>query len=395
MAKFVRFSNGTDPNKVFQVMGSQLIPIYDERDLMERTGTKTVADAWSVANVQPLNTITGSPYENYSYPTQYKETKPTTDQQTQNNQTNVETQHNEGDTRIVNGKTQKYMPDGTWQDVATTDTTTGQKPYIRNPLTNDVYDRNGNIITAEQAAQIPGFWDMVEVTETAPTTGGNIPEPIYDTGNEDLNNIIKSINDVLKTITDSGKIVNPNIDITPDLVKQWADQASAELDPYYKSQFDAIKDDLSTDLTYLTEQYSQVRKTQEATFKQNLATQRESESGAGTIFSGERLTREQQLAQGAERNMESLGTTMGYQAGKAGAAAERTIGSGGLTGLTSPTYSPISVSTTGQGGYTQLGERALFAPSGGVIGSLEREKIEKKRAYSDLLKGYWLAGQNV
>jgi len=56
-----------------------------------------------------------------------------------------------------------------------TTTPTGQKPYIRNPLTNDVYDRQGNHITAEQAAQIPNFWSMVEITSSAPATGGNLP----------------------------------------------------------------------------------------------------------------------------------------------------------------------------------------------------------------------------
>jgi hypothetical protein len=290
----------------------------------------------------------------------------------------------------VNTQTNIIQPTNTQNNVA-------QKPYIRNPESNDVYDRQGNWIDETKASQIPEFWNQVEVTNTAPNTSKwNEPVAItYDTGNEDLNNMLTSINDVLTSITNSGKIVNPNIDITPELTQQWLDQSSTELDPYYKSQFDAIKDDLSTDLTFLSDQYKQTQKANEATFKANLETQRESESGAGTIFSGGRLSREEELAQGAERNMESLGSTMGYQARKAGTSAERTIGSGGLAGLTSPTYSSYKVSTKGQGGYIPLGERSLFSPTGNITGSLEREKIEKKRDYSDLLKSYWLSEQNV
>ena len=97
----------------------------------------------------------------------------------------------------------------------------------------------------------------------------------------------------------------------------------------------------------------------------------------------------------AERSLAGLGTSLTYQAGKVGTAAERTIGSLGLGGLTSPTWTPHGVSTAGQGRYTQLSGRQLFTPTGGITGTMEREKIEKKRAYSDLLKSYWLSEQNV
>ena len=217
----------------------------------------------------------------------------------------------------------------------------------------------------------------------------------YTTGNNDLDAILTSMQDILTSIIDSGQIVNPNIDITPEMTQQWLDQASAEIDPYYQNQFNAIRDDLNTDLTYLGNQYSQAIKANEASFKEALATQREAEAGAGTIFSGGRKLREQSLAGQAERNIEGLTSTLGYQAQKAGTEAERTIGSANLSNLSLSGYSPYSVSTSGQGGYNPIGNRNLFSPTGGVTGSLEREQIEKRRAYSDLLKSYWLEEQNV
>lgn len=52
----------------------------------------------------------------------------------------------------------------------TVEASTIQKPYIRHPNGIDVYDRQGKIITEANAAAIPGFWEKVEVTETAPNT---------------------------------------------------------------------------------------------------------------------------------------------------------------------------------------------------------------------------------
>lgn len=48
--------------------------------------------------------------------------------------------------------------------------TPNQKPYMRNPNSNDVYDRAGNHITSDQAAKIPGFWDQVDIDPSAPNT---------------------------------------------------------------------------------------------------------------------------------------------------------------------------------------------------------------------------------
>lgn len=217
----------------------------------------------------------------------------------------------------------------------------------------------------------------------------------YDTGNETLNEMLRTFQDTITSIIDSGRIVNPQIDITPERLAELTSQVAAELDPYYQSQFEAIREDLSADLTYLSDQYSQVMRSQEEQFKQTLAGQRETEAGRGTIFGGERLTREQSLAQQSQRNIEALGTSLSYQAGKAGRATERTIGSLGLAGLTSPTWTPYSISTIGRGGYNPLGGRALFSPKTGITGTLEREKIEKSRSYLDLLKKAELGKLNV
>ncbi len=60
---------------------------------------------------------------------------------------------------------------------ATPSTSTTPKAYIRNPSSSNVYDRQGNYISADQAAKIPNFWDQVELTPSAPNTPLNNPSP--------------------------------------------------------------------------------------------------------------------------------------------------------------------------------------------------------------------------
>lgn len=438
---FIRVPDSLDPNKVY-ALGSNGRPINNEQDLMTLTGGKTVAQAWQLANVQNVSpedalnkyNVTaanakragGSTTSTVINNTQNNQQTTTTNQSTVTSNPAPETTQGSveekvrgyyeaqgWDTADINrligervveygwGKALKENVDNYWAEKTAppaSTATTGQKPYIRNPLTNDVYDRNNNKITAEQAANIPNFWDNVEVIDTAPATGGNVPggdTTAYNTGNTDLDTMLNAFLDTLKAITDAGKVVNPNIDITPELTKQWLDQASTELDPYYQSQFSAIKGDLSTDLNYLSDQYKSVAKTNEETFKQNLATSRENAANSGTIFSGARGVNEQSLADTSQRNMEGLSGDLTYKAQKTGNVAEQNIGSTNLSGLNSPTYKSYSMSTLGEGQYIPLSDRSLFNPTGGVTGTLERTQIEKKRAYQDLLKGNWLAGQNV
>ena len=237
-------------------------------------------------------------------------------------------------------------------------------------------------LQAQQAALTKyGLTDTEQLTKDASgnyvpiDTGDGGDGDEYDTGNEDFNAFLKFAQDLLQQMKDSGKIVNPAIEITPELIKQFEEQAIAEYSPYYKGQFSAIKGDLETDLSYLSEQYKRAVESKETTFKQNLETQREAEASRGMIFSGGRMTREQSLAQAEERSIAGLGTSLGYQAQKAGTKAERTIGSLNLGGITYPSYKPYSVSTKGMGGFAPLGERQLFAPTTGITGSLEREQL--------------------
>jgi len=242
-------------------------------------------------------------------------------------------------------------------------------------------------LQAQQAALTQyGLTDTDQLTKDA--SGNYVPigeegeegnGDTYDTGNEDFNAFLKVAQDLLQRTLDSGQIVNPNVELSDELIQQFQDQVEIELSPYYKSQFQSVRDDLSTDLSYLSTQYKQAMEASQATFKQTLAAQRESEAERGTIFSGGRRTREQGLAEATQRSIEGLTTGLGYQAQKVGTQAERTVGSLNLGGITSPVYQPQGVSLLGEGQYTPLAGRQLWTPSTGITGTLEREQITAKQ----------------
>ena len=54
----------------------------------------------------------------------------------------------------------------------------------------------------------------------------------------------------------NGQTINPNIEITPDTVQQFLDQATSEIDPYYQNQIKVIKNDLSRNLSDLATKYN-------------------------------------------------------------------------------------------------------------------------------------------
>lgn len=68
------------------------------------------------------------------------------------------------------------------------------KNYVRNPAGMDVYDTQGNYISAEKAASIPNFWEQVEISDQAPNTskGAGLGGPV------------SGLNDGLQYITYNG-----------------------------------------------------------------------------------------------------------------------------------------------------------------------------------------------
>jgi len=154
----------------------------------------------------------------------------------------------------------------------------------------------------------PGFWGPRTIaslqTQQQPLQTGTQQPLVNDifnnSKNAELINSLSSTDRVLfeqaskslEKAIEGGKVVNPNIEISPAQLKQFYSQAETELDPFYKEQFATLKGDLDLSLARMNEDYTKSIQRAEDPFKQALAQQAEAEAGQGTAFSSERNRRE-------------------------------------------------------------------------------------------------------
>jgi len=232
--------------------------------------------------------------------------------------------------------------------------------------------------------------------EEIPSEGGNIAEPdlsIYDTfinndpflseqfQDQTLRDNFAKMSPTLQMAyiqmmqslgkqIEAGKVINPNIEITPEQVKEFTDQATKELDPYYQEQIRNYQKDLDTSITRLTEDFNTGVRNAEDPFKRNLAVQAENEAQAGTVYGSERGVRENLAVSDQQQKIDELSKTVGRSIQDTKTQAERTLGSDvfGTSSYNMPTYgvSNQGISTTGS--------RTVFSPTGGLIGELPKEK---------------------
>jgi len=211
--------------------------------------------------------------------------------------------------------------------------------------------------------------------------GQDIPEDIlsgdrmqYDTGNPQLDELLnKGLVPGLQSILDSGKVLNPDVELTPAQITEFTNLASSKISPYYRSQIESIQKDLGLSVDNLQKQYEVSKQGAEEGFKQSLGTQRESMSGLGTTFSGQRGQAENQMvsAQNRALNLNALQTE--NQIGGEMRRLEGQIGSSNLPSV--PSWQTYQATAEGKGGFTP-GRVLNFGGTGGVMGSLPQEQIQ-------------------
>lgn len=207
----------------------------------------------------------------------------------------------------------------------------------------------------------------------------NVLDGSYDTGNPQLNDMLLQLQQYLDRVKASGQVVNPSVELSPSQIQGFLDQASREISPYYASQIGAIKDDLTKSIDNLQKQWEIQKETDQATFKQNLATQRENNAGSGLAFSGVRGAAEEGLVSAQQRSLDLGALQTENQLGGNLRTLEGKIGSSNLPTL--PTFQGSTVSATGEGGFG-AGRTLNFAPTGGVSGTLPGQQttdIQKRK----------------
>jgi hypothetical protein len=200
------------------------------------------------------------------------------------------------------------------------------------------------------------------------TTSTGLPT----TGNPTLDTLQGGVYEYLQGLLDKGLTVNPQIELDPSQIQAFLDQAQTELSPYYTQQIAAIKDDLTRSLDNMQKQYDLQKKGAETSLKNSLRTTQENAAEKGTIFSGARGLAEQNLKTEQQRQLDLAQLQNESNAGNVVRTAERSIGSSNLSGTYLPSLTNYSVGANGE----FVPSRTLnFSGTGGITGSLEREKL--------------------
>lgn len=221
-------------------------------------------------------------------------------------------------------------------------------------------------------------WNFSAAAPAAPSpTGASI------TGDPTLDALYGRLDKMIQDQAASGSKFNPNIELTPAVIKQFLDQATNEVEPYYRNQINLIKGDLHNNLDNLQKNYDIQKRQNENQFKQDLSNKRETLAGQGLSQSGFRGQQEQSLATDNALTQEQAAANASAAAKNAVLAAEGKIGSRNIDTLGS--FSQYAPTLSGGGSFAPT-KTLNFGPTGGVTGSLEYSQAGDVRSLSDFLK---------
>jgi hypothetical protein len=182
---------------------------------------------------------------------------------------------------------------------------------------------------------------------------------------------LSAVNAQTKAI-ESGKVVNPNIELSPEILRKFKDQAIAELDPYYQEKFSLLDNEFNTSIDRLMADYNKNMGRVDTTFKQTLGTQAQSEAEQGTAFSSGRQDRQARTVDLQNQALTDTTTEAQRLAQDTATSYEKLAGSDKLRSLNIPGLTNYQASTSG---VSQAGTRSLYNPLGNIaLGEYNKQK---------------------
>ncbi len=196
----------------------------------------------------------------------------------------------------------------------------------------------------------------------------------------------------LEKSIEAGKVVNPNIEITPKKLKEFMKTASSQLDPYYKEQYNTLKTDIDTSISRLQEDYDKGIQRARDPFAQSLKDQAQQESEQGTVYSSGRNQREATAVTNQNQKLEDFTTDATRSVQDILGGYEQIVGSNTARNINLPSIQGYQADNTGA--FNSTGSRSLSVPYGGIeLGSLGREQATAKKTRAQQLEEIYRAGQ--
>lgn len=256
---------------------------------------------------------------------------------------------------------------------------------------------SGNTITVARPTQqttVSPTGITTSQTPQSPLNQGMTPEQqsMYNSLPNELKTAYQSALQMLERTIASGNVVNPQIQLTPAEVARFMDQASTELDPYFREAIAMHKQDLTTSLQRLQQDYTTGVNRSKDSFAQAMQDQDEDEAQSGTVYSSGRQDRERRLIAGQQYALDDAATEASRFAEDAARSAERTIGSSALGSVSMP---GIATYTAGRGTINQTGTRSLYTPQGNLLGSLPKEQETARRLRASELEASYRGGRSL
>ena len=190
---------------------------------------------------------------------------------------------------------------------------------------------------------------------------------------------------ILEEMQKQNQVVNPDLTISPALVKQFSDEIVGKLDPYYQELLRQKKQDFDITFQRLQQDYDKNIEREQPAFEQSLENQDITEANQGTAFSSGRADRERTLITGQQNRLDDYFQNAQRTIQNNAMSGERTLGSRDFSSLGIPSLQSFAAGRTisPKGSITPSGNRQLFNPIGGIEGSLP---IEQRTAYAKELE---------
>lgn len=213
----------------------------------------------------------------------------------------------------------------------------------------------------------------------------------FDSLPDEMKAVLLGLSNNLAKAIESGKVVNPEVEITPEKSKEFLDQAVSELEPYYQEKYSVLRSDVEKSAGRLIEDYKTGVTRRQPAFKKTLDDQAQAEAESGTVYSSGRLDREQRTVDLENQTLEDAAKTTFRGVEDVGRAFEKEAGSERARTLNIPGLESFRATPTG---YTQSNPtRSLYQPFTSIEGSLAKEKKVAQKTRQSELEGAYRSGR--
>lgn len=250
---------------------------------------------------------------------------------------------------------------------------------------NQVTLPNGAVVTLDAQGNIVSGNPAQGNTNVAASSGlGGSGGPDLSGLPPQFQQLYSQLEVYLEKLKQNGQVLNPNVDITPEKLQEFAAQAAREIDPYYANLLKTNVSDFMREVGYTSDQIFQREKQLEQKYATDVRQLGESAADKGFAQSGLRQRDERQLATDTQNTINQTRQDFGF---KVGTAARSLAGEFGTANV--PQFN-MGVGPTVGAGESNFGrssaELPLYSLSDSVYSGLkgtkefEQEAAKRNRA---------------